>query len=166
LSRARHFPACDYGRILGVSCAADGRIVFSGEDDGVYVIDVMEGGPRYPLGRHKSYIAGVATRDDFAVTAGWDGRLMLWSLSNTRDTTGMYTRFAQDEGLELLTIEAGRTFWGVEWPLANVVFASSCEASGRCLLHRLDLVSDDDDSDGYDDSYATGTSRPDQAMPA
>jgi hypothetical protein len=171
---------CDYGRVLAVVWADDrcDRVVFSGEDDGTYCS--MLGGTvgvtvalhtrqcqrptanRVALGRHESYVSGVAVRDGFMVSAGWDGRLVLRKVAGMESGTpanvqvscaaARYSRLVGENDDEHLLFQTtpGKTLWRVEWPLPGVLYVSSRELSGRCIIHRI-LLSCGEDSDDDED---------------
>lgn len=131
--------SCDYGRILGVSWAPEGRILYAGEDDSVYCASASESDSRrFIVGCHQSYAADVCCRGEHVVSAGWDGRLIMWSLHNLRDD-GCYV-FDEEDGNVLDELDPGKTYWRVEWPQPNVLLIGACESAvGKCTLHRVEL---------------------------
>lgn len=131
---------CDYGRVLDVRWTSLGRIVFCGEDDAVYCADLRRRLSRLRLGSHESYAASVDVHGEHILSAGFDGKLLLWTLQSNFDQLKQ-SDFVGDDGTLIASTEPGKTYWRVEWPQPRVIYVSSCESQmGRCLLHRIELI--------------------------
>jgi WD40 repeat protein len=59
------------------------RILFGGSDFVVYDVDLEKDKPEpKEIGRHESYVTGVALAGSTLVSGGYDGRLIWWSIDS------------------------------------------------------------------------------------
>ncbi len=73
---------------------------------------------------HVSYVTAVCVRDGQVMSAGMDGRVVLW-----RDTEG-----------EVIYTRKGESIYGMEWVEDRVIYVSSCvDDKGKCMLYRVKL---------------------------
>ena len=77
ISRARH-------RLrAGAEAAARSRVFCGGSDFSVYEIDLDQAKPEpKELGRHDSYVTGLALAGTTLVSGGYDGRLIWWNVES------------------------------------------------------------------------------------
>lgn len=62
------------------------RVLFGGSDFQVYEVDLAQEKPEpRPLGGHESYVTGIAVAGRWAVSGGYDGRLLWWDLETRKE---------------------------------------------------------------------------------
>jgi hypothetical protein len=169
---------CSYGRVLDIAWAGafKDRLVFSGEDDCCYtatlagnVHDVSGAAlenldsQRYKrrpsknrmlVGRHESYVSGVAVQGEFVVTAGWDGHLCIRTVPGLNELGDVNCApVGESVDVQLIFKAAiGNTVYRVEWIGSRDLYLSTRESTGRCAVHRIDIAEYDDDDDD-DEAY-------------
>lgn len=108
---------------------SQGRLLVAAEDDCVHVV---EDGRVIRVLRatgdtdgHCSFVTTLCVRGNRIVTAGMDGRVVLW----------------HDDGFgEVIFFHEGDAFYALEWPEDRSLVASACvDEKGRCALYRIRL---------------------------
>lgn len=105
-------------------------LVIAGEDDTVHV--VRDGKLERSMmacaddDGHCSFVTAICTRGDVVVTAGMDGRIVMWKNDGFGD---------------VLFCREGDAFYQMEWTEEDVLFASACvDEKGKCVLYRITLA--------------------------
>lgn len=143
-SGARVVDGCEFGDCRALAWADDDgkRLLVGGEDDMVASVRVAPASSSSagestkqmrtrPAGDgpceavHSSFVTGIARRGRRAVSVGMDGRVVMW------DEAGL--------GETLIRMET-EAFYKVEWPVEDVVYASSvADSISKVYLYRIAL---------------------------
>lgn len=135
-------PAVRYGAVRALAQGPD-RLLAAGDDECVHVlplapnVDNIDAATnadaanetrtlreRADADGHSSFVCGVAERNGRILSAGLDGRLVLWG----------------DDALGTVVLERpNESFWGLQWPDDDIVFVAACCEFGRSVLYRIRL---------------------------